>query len=292
MVYSMTGIGDGRVTENGFDVTVSVRSVNHRYFNLQIHMPRGYQRYEVVLRDAISRRITRGKVDVNVDFHSLPANTGELVINRGYGADLCREIKLLAMELNIPDGVTADRLVRFNDMFTSLPSKEKNTDLEAVLFRALDMALDEFLQSRLAEGTHLMKEMKGRVSGIRATLSQLRHSAGLQPGVVRERLMNAVQMISRDLTPDSKRLEEEVVIWAVRSDVTEELTRLESHLNRIEDILDSSRAVGKELDFTIQELHREITTIGSKSVMIEINQMVVTLKLEIEKLREQVQNLE
>ncbi len=292
MAYSMTGIGEGRITEEGFDISVVIRSVNHRFFNLQIRMPRGYHRYETVLREKISQSVTRGKVDVNVDFYSLPPNVGEVILNIGYGANLCQQIQNLAAALNIPDGLTAERLVRFNDMFTSLPPKDGDANLDAMLFRALQLAMEDFLGSRLTEGTHLVVDMKRRVNEILVNKNHVQRIAETQPCLVRERLQAALKDLDRDTKVDPKRLEEEILMWAVRSDVTEELTRLDGHIQRILSVIGSDRAIGKELDFMIQELHREINTIGSKSVAAEINQRIVSMKMEVEKLREQAQNLE
>lgn len=288
----MTGIGEARMMEYGYDISVSLRSVNHRFLNLQIRMPQGYYRYESAVRDAISKHVARGKIDANIYFLSLPEDSGEVVVNRGYAVDLCKQITSLAAELNIPDGLTAERLIRMTDVFTSIPSARRDCTLENVLMKTLDKAIESFLESRQVEGTHLATEMKQRTMTIASLVERLKQHAAQQVPVVRERLTNALERIGNTAGIDARRLEEEVLLWAVRSDITEELTRLSGHLARLSTTLDSNKAIGKELDFIIQELHREVTTIGSKSVLADINQLVISVKMEIEKLREQVQNLE
>jgi uncharacterized protein (TIGR00255 family) len=292
MVYSMTGTGEGRITENGFDISVFIKSVNHRFFHLQIRLPRGYQRYETVVREAISQSVSRGKIDVNIEFYSLPATIGEFVAHQGHAEKLAAFIRELADKLDIPDGLTAEKLAQFNDMFTTLPPKEQDGGLASMLQRTCEAAVSDLMKSRHAEGKQLSKDVLLRTHDIAKNVQRIREAAKNQPGIVRDKLRAAIQKIEGETQVSRERLEEEVLIWAVRSDITEEIIRIESHLKQIQALFDSGRSIGKELEFLVQELHREITTIGTKSVLMEINERVVPIKMEIEKLREQAQNLE
>lgn len=292
MVYSMTGTGEGRITEKGFDIGAFIKSVNHRFFNLQIRLPRGYQRYESVVRDVLSQSVSRGKIDVNIEFYSLPATVGEFVAHHGHAEKLATFIRELAEKLDLPDGLTAERIARFNDMFTTLPPKEQDDGLASMLQRVCEEALRDLLKSRYSEGKQLADDVLFRTDEIAKKMQQISMYAENQPGLVREKLLAAIQKIEGQTHVSRERLEEEVLVWAVRSDITEEIIRIESHVKRIKDLFQSGRSIGKELEFIVQELHREITTIGAKSAVMEINELVVPVKMEIEKLREQAQNLE
>ncbi len=292
MVYSMTGTGEGRVSESGFDINVFIKSVNHRFFHLQIRMPRGYQRYETIVRDIVSQRVSRGKLDIAVEFYSLPADKDEFVAHYGHAEKLAEFITQLASNLDIPSGLTAEKLVHFGDVFTTLPQTNRDDFLVSILQRACEEAMQELLEARRVEGIQLAKDVLFRVEKIGSSIQAIRLHAENQPEIVRERLLVAVQKIDGEKHISPERLDEEVLFWAIRSDITEEITRIETHLKRLKDLFEIDHSVGKELEFLAQELHREITTIGSKSVVKEINSLIVPIKMEIEKLREQAQNLE
>ncbi|MGB3976648.1 MAG: YicC/YloC family endoribonuclease [bacterium] len=292
MVYSMTGTGEGRVSENGFDVSIFIKSINHRFFNLQIRMPRGYQRYETIVRDMVVQKIGRGKLDIMVEFYSLPEGGDEFVAHYGHAEKVADFIERLADNLDIPSGLTAEKLLHFGDMFSTLPPSSLDDFLVSIIQKACEQAIRELLESRHVEGIQLSKDVLYRIDEIDRSTKKIRLHAENQPKIVRERLQDAIQRLDAEKHVTEERLEEEVLMWAIRSDITEEITRIESHLKRLRDLFEVGRNVGKELEFLAQELHREITTIGSKSVVKEINSLIVPIKMEIEKLREQAQNLE
>jgi uncharacterized protein (TIGR00255 family) len=293
MVYSMTGAGEGRVTENGFDLHVYIKSVNHRFLNIQIRMPRGYHKFEPLVREIVSAHTVRGKIDVTVDFYSVPDGTGDFVVNHGYGIKLAGMIKKLAEELDIPDGLNAEKLVRYPEMITAIPADDDYKDsVKSVLVRACKQALEAFLVSRRTEGKQMVDDINRRIGSLRKMMQSITNYAEKQPDMVRQKLEMALLKLQTNSTVDVDRLKDEIMLWAVRSDITEEVVRFNCHLDRMTVLADLEGSAGKELEFLLQELHREITTTGSKSVVTEINQLVVPIKMEIEKMREQAQNLE
>lgn len=292
MAYSMTGIGEGRYAANGYDVNITIRSVNHRYLNVQIRAPRGYQRFEPVLREQAMTQLSRGKVDVYLEFYELPAETSRLVLNRGLFENYLQFIQDLSSKNEIPDGVTTERLLRENDILSIVPSRDVDSKLEEILVETMVRAIKSLKGSRAEEGERLTEAMAGYVTLIEESISRIEPLADQQPEIARQRLQESISRLASDVSVDESRLEQEVVLSAVRSDITEELTRLRSHMIGMKEILGRQKAIGKELEFLIQEIHREVNTIGSKSVVLEINKLVVAMKLNVEKLREQVQNLE
>ncbi|MCD4655477.1 YicC family protein [bacterium] len=292
MAYSMTGLGEGRITEKGFDLNIVIRAVNHRFLNLQVRTPRGYNRFEPLLREIIMQRVSRGKVDVFTEFFELPEDVGEMILNRG----LCRNYQNLASELsktmNIPSGMTAERLLKISGMLTVVPVGEKDEELRDVLTRTMNKALDRLMESRGVEGQCLINDMRKYLTELQTDMDYVSILADRQPEAVRNRVLESIKQFGSDFLPEENRMEQEMLLWAVKSDITEELTRLRSHLSRMKDLLGKQTPIGRETDFVIQEIHREVNTIGSKSVILEINKKVVSMKLNVEKLREQAQNLE
>jgi len=292
MGHSMTGVGEGRITENGFDIHVLIRAVNHRYLNLQIRTPRGYTRFEMLLRKLVKQRLSRGKVDVFTEFFELPQDVGEIVLNRG----LCLNYQRLASEISetmgIPNGLTAERILKMNDIITVIPLEEKDDIIADILTRTLKQALENLIVSRKTEGDYLIDDMRKHLEKLQTELEYISEYADRQPALIKNRLTESLRQLGETVVPDDNRLEQEILLWVVRADVTEEIIRLKAHFTKLESLFESNNAIGKELDFVIQEMHREVNTIGSKSSVIEINETIVSMKLGIEKLREQAQNLE
>lgn len=292
MGKSMTGIGEARITKDGFDIHVLIRSVNHRFLNLQVRTPRGYHTCESHVRDVVSKRVRRGKVDVYLDFYELPESGGMLILNRG----LCRSYHKLAAEiadsLDIPTGLTAERLLRFNDVVSTSSTVVDDEKVLSILEDVMNRALDQLDTMRRSEGQRLVEDMKKHLHHIISLEPRLRMLASRQPEIIRQRLKNSIQNLMDTIDIDPDRLEQEVLMWAVKADITEEITRLNSHLERLASVLDGDGLTGKASDFLLQEIHREINTIGSKSALGEINELIVTMKMDVEKLREQAQNLE
>ncbi len=292
MALSMTGIGEGRITRSGFDVSILIRSLNHRYFQLQIRLPRHIQNKEAMLREKVATAISRGKIDLYVDFYSVPKEFNELVLQQGLAESLMEFAGSLAETFQIPNDMTSERLLKFPDILTNIPNPKSDSILEQILMDAIQIALDRLIEAKRLEGTHLVADLQTRIVNIQQKIDLLRSHSDKQGLVIRERLNDLVKKYQSGSAGDEQRMEQEILLLVVRSDFTEELTRLSSHLHRIAGLLVKSNPIGKESDFLVQELHREISTIGSKSAMKEISELVVDIKTEIEKIREQIQNIE
>ncbi|MBN1297969.1 YicC family protein [bacterium] len=292
MAHSMTGIGESRITRESFDVHVLIRSVNHRFLNIQVRTPHGFQRYETIIREIVSGRCHRGKIDVYLNLYELPAAFGEVVLNRGLCRNYHRMAEDIAGMLGIPSGMTAAKLLSFNDMVTTVTPSSGDEALTSLIEETVYQAVDHLDRMRRDEGMRLGVEMQARLVEIAGLVEQLATDAMEQPVMIRDRLTHALRSLATGVEIDPARLDQEVMMHAMRADVTEEITRLRVHCDRMAVLLAAERPVGKEAEFLLQELHREINTIGSKSAVSEMSRKVIAMKLEIEKLREQVQNLE
>ncbi len=291
---SMTGYGRGEGAGGGFKVTAELSSVNRRQAEIAIFLPRELESLEPQVRDAINRVIARGRVSARLKLH---AATGDS--SRALGLDVplarayAKELRRLARELNIEEPLTLDALLRAPGV---LQADEQSADPERfwpAVQQALSQALSRLLRMREREGKHLAHDLKGRIRVLRATVRRI-HT--LAPAVLqryRQQLGERIRNAGLPLTPaDDERLLKEIVFFADRSDLSEELTRLESHFRQFDDCLKSDEPVGRTLDFLAQEMNREVNTLGAKANDAAISREVVVLKTELEKFREQVQNVE
>ncbi len=287
----MTGFGAGRGSVNGEDVDVEVRSVNHKYCEVKVRLPRelGALEHEVVR--LVKERLARGGVDVAVRRTA----SGSLVAPRvdvGLAESYARAFAEVQARLGLPGGVTladviaAEGVVRLD---------ERPIDVEIVgeaLRRALAAALAQLLSMRGREGEALAHDLAARLDELERLVTRVAELAPHSVELYRARLAERVAELSRGLPVDPARLAQEVAVFADRTDVAEEITRLRSHLAQVRALLAVSEPAGRKLDFLVQEMHREVNTIGSKSQNADIAGVVVALKAEIERMREQVQNVE
>jgi uncharacterized protein (TIGR00255 family) len=291
MIRSMTGFGAGRGAVNGEEVDVEIRSVNHKYCEVKARMPRELAPLEHEVVRAVKERLARGGVDVAVRRTA----AGSLVAPRvdvGLAESYARAFAEVQARLGLPgqvtlaDVISAEGVVRLD---------ERTVDLEIVgeaLRRALSQALTQLLTMRGREGEALARDLSARLEELERLAGRV---AALAPEAVeqyRARLSERIAELTRGLPVDPARLAQEVAVFADRTDVAEELTRLRSHVGQVRALLGASDPSGRKLDFLVQEMHREANTIGSKSQHGEIAGLVVALKAEIERMREQVQNVE
>lgn len=288
---SMTGYGMGRAEKSDTTVEVSVRSVNGRFFDLKLHMPSDYIEYEKDMRSQITRTVKRGSVSVVVSKKSLQTSDAEIVVNEGLAKDYLSKMKKLAQKLKIKPEITLDMISRVEDLI----KVDKKTKVSAVdkdlLLKAAGEALKNLEKERVREGQALSKDISDRVQKMQALVKKIESSRKDMNLEHRERLQEKVAEL--DIKSfDSQRLSEEVVWLLDKSDITEEITRLKSHLENFQKIMKSSESEGKKLDFYTQELLREMNTIGSKANHSEITNLVIEAKNLIEQIKEQVQNIE
>lgn len=273
-------------------MTVEVSSVNRKQMEIAVNLPRDLEVLEAQIRDEVNRRVARGRLTLRVSVHAAEA-AGQIHINRELARAYARELRALAKELKLADPLTLDLVTRAPGVMQAAEQISEAEELWPATAKALSDALDELLKMRQREGAHLAKDLKSRVTVMRAGV---RRVMGLAPKVAeryREQLRNRIHEAGIELPAvDDERLAKEVVYFADRSDISEELTRLESHFQQFDECVKSAEPIGRTLDFLAQEINREINTLGSKANASAISREVVTLKAELEKFREQVQNVE
>ncbi len=291
MVNSMTGFGRAQDTRNGREITVELRSVNHRFLEVNTRVPRAYSFIEDKLKPVLNGRISRGKVDVGVTIVTSSADETvelNLEIAKSYADALNR----IAEELKVPNEVTAMQIARFPDVFTVVKEQPDEAQIWSDVSEVLDAALDGYCAMRAAEGKKLEEDLLARLDVIEAAISEIEKESETRLERYRDKLFTRMKSVLDDTDIDESRILLEAAVFADKSAVDEETVRLRSHLAQFRQILRADEPMGRKLDFLIQEINRETNTIGSKANDLDITTVVVELKAEIEKIREQVQNIE
>lgn len=290
----MTGYGRGECAQDGFKVTVELSSVNRRQTEIAVDLPRELQVLEAQVRDRINRRVSRGRLNVRVALHVADERQAARVrLNQPLAKAYVRELRRLARVLKLAGDVTLDHLVRAPGVLQTDADLCEAEDFWPAIDRALEQALDRLIKMRACEGAHLASELRKRMSVMRRAVRVIERRAPRVAENYRTQLRERIQNAGVELpTAGDERLLKEIALFADRSDISEELSRLESHFKQFDDCLKSTEPVGRMLDFLAQEMNREINTIGSKANDVSISREVVRLKAELEKLREQAQNVE
>jgi uncharacterized protein (TIGR00255 family) len=272
---------------------VEVSSVNRKQTEIVVNLPRELEVLEAQLRDAINQRVARGRLTVRVSVHAAAGAAGKLLINAGLAKAYARELRALAKSLHLADGITLDLLVRAPGVMQPPEEITPAEELWPVISKALQTALDILLKMREREGAWLAKDLIARAARLRAGVGRVRRLAPRSAEQYRAQLLARIKAAGIDAPAlEDERLVKEVFYFADRSDISEELTRLESHFQQFDDCVKSKEPVGRTLDFLAQEMNREVNTLGSKANDSAISREVVLLKAELEKFREQVQNVE
>ncbi|MBQ2387395.1 MAG: YicC family protein [Clostridia bacterium] len=292
MVSSMTGYGRGEAVKENISVVVELRSVNHRYFEFSSRVPRGYAFLEDKLKTFCQQRITRGKVDLFLTLDVSAADNVAVEINHSLASGYVNAIKELSETYEINDGLSAINLSRFPDLFTVKSQAIDEDTVWSVVEEATSVALDGFAAMRAKEGKKLYDDVKSRVETILEKVAFVEERSPETVRAYREKLETRIREMLADAMVDEGRLLTETAIFADKVAVAEETVRLRSHIKQLMELLESDIAVGRKLDFIVQEMNREANTIGSKAQDIEIAHTVVDIKAEIEKIREQIQNIE
>ena len=294
MVKSMTGYGRARETRNGRDITVEVRSVNNRYLDCSVKMPRAYIFAEDAVKSAVQRSVSRGKVDVFITVESLGAEESVVSVNEPLARAYIAALEQLR---ELGDGAVkgkyaATDLARLPDVITVTKAEEDLEALSADLVAVAEDALRAHTAMRLIEGERLAADILGRLDTIEAITARVEARSPQTVAEYREKLLSRMQEVLQSASVDEARILTEAAIFADKVAVDEETVRLRSHLGQLREMLRGDVPVGRKLDFLIQEVNRESNTIGSKCSDLQIARDVVELKAEIEKIREQVQNIE
>ena len=289
----MTGYGRGECSQRGFKVTVEVSSVNRKQTEIAVNLPRVLEVLEAQLRDEINRRVARGRLTVRVSVHAATGAAGKTLINAALARTYAKELRALAKSLHLAEVVTLDLLTRAPGVMQPAEEITPAEELWPAISKALQTALDVLLKMREREGAWLARDLVARARQLRSGVSQVRSLAPRSAEQYRTQLLARIQAAGL-ATPavEDERLLKEIFYFADRSDISEELTRLESHFQQFDDCVKSKEPVGRTLDFLAQEMNREVNTLGAKANDSAISREVVFLKAELEKFREQVQNLE
>lgn len=291
---SMTGYGWGEAVQNGVKVTVELSSVNRKQSEISVNLPRELEVLEAQLRDEVNRRVTRGRVTARVALHA--AEKGELAkvrINMALATAYAKKLRELAKELKLAGDVSLDHLVRAPGVFESDEEAPDAEDFWPAVDKALKQALEMMVAMREKEGAHMRTDLIRRIDRMRKAARRVQQRAPQVQVRYRKQLMERIKGAGIEAAVvEEERILKEVVFFADRSDISEEITRLQSHFKQFDDCVNSREPVGRTLDFLAQEMNREINTIGSKANDTAISREVVVLKTELEKFREQAQNVE
>ena len=292
MIKSMTGYGGANGGCEDYELSVELKSVNNRFADISVRTPRGFMFAEDPVKSAVQAHISRGKIDVFVSLTSLVQNGTTVNANKALAAEYKAAIDSIAAELRLSGEATAYQISKFPDVLT-LDKKEldKEETLEIIL-SVVERALAEHDLMRLNEGSKLYRDITTRLDAIEAYVDQVEQRSPKTVQDYRERLTNKMLEVLGNSQIDDSRILAEAAIYSDRIAVDEETVRLRSHMAQMREILSSNIPVGRKLDFIVQELNREANTIGSKCNDSEVTRIVLEIKSEIEKIREQVQNIE
>ena len=289
---SMTGYGRGEATRNGAKFTAEISTVNRRQTELSLYLPRDLEVLESRVRDEVNNAVARGRVTVRIGFVPAHSGSGRGKVNVALAKDFAREYRQLAKDLKLKDDVGIESVLRAPGV---LQAADEALDVEGLwpaLRKALRAGLRELLAMRATEGAHLKKDLSKRIANMRKAVKAVGRRAPKTVERHRRALMDRLAAAGLGLDAGDERVLKELAVFADRIDISEELTRLESHFKQFADCTNAKAPVGRTLDFLSQEMNREINTIGSKANDADISALVVQLKSELEKFREQVQNVE
>jgi uncharacterized protein (TIGR00255 family) len=291
---SMTGCGRGDCSKDGFKVTVDLSSVNRKQTEISVNLPRQMELLEAQVRDMINRYIARGRLIVRVSLHAgMGKTSARMHLNVPLAKAYARELARLAKQLKLPGPVTLDHVAQAPGVLQTDEDLAVEEDFWPAVEKALKQALTQMVKMREREGAHLAQDLARRVEVMRKAAAQIATQAPTVAERYRQQLIERIKSAGLEAPAvEDERLLREVVYFADRSDISEELTRLQSHFQQFEDGRKSKEPVGRMLDFLAQEMNREINTIGAKANDSLISREVVTLKAELERFREQAQNVE
>lgn len=292
MIKSMTGFGRGEAGDEIRKIIVEIKSVNHRYLDLNVKLPRKLNTYEVEIRNAIKSRIVRGKVDVFITLEEAKEASDVLHYNTHVADMYMENLRKMSQDYGIPFDVTASSLARFPDVLEITEAEEDDEMLHLFLMDALTSALDQFVENRTQEGMRLQQDLLSKMDEMSEYVSFLEKRSPMIVEEYRDKLHTKVAEMLGDTSIDENRIAAEVVIYADKVCIDEEMVRLRSHVDETRHMLSDAEEVGRKLDFIAQEMNREANTILSKSTDVEIAGIGISLKTLIEKVREQIQNLE
>lgn len=289
---SMTGFGRAKLEKNNRIYTIEIKSVNHKYSDITIKMPRTFSYLEDKIKKEISSNIARGKIDVYISFENYSEEGKQVIINQELVNEYMKQFKLLAEQNNLKLDLPVTEITKLPDVLTLKETEEAEDIIENELLECLKEAINNFTNMREQEGNKIKEDLKVRIEKIEEEVEKIsEYSTRLVEEYVVKLEQRIKELLKTDVV-DEARLATEVVIYADKCSVEEELTRLRSHISQFKNMLEETKPIGKKIDFLIQEMNRETNTTGSKSGSLEITNLVINIKTELEDIREQVQNIE
>ena len=292
MIKSMTGFGRAVAETDGYVITVEIKSVNHRYFEFSSRIPRQYGFLDDKLKSYINSRVSRGKVECYVSIDALNTEAAQVVVNNTLASAYVSALKELSKNYDLKEDFGASTVARFQDVLVVKKADEDEEKIWSYVKSVTDTALDKFIAMRTVEGEKMKNDISSRADYI---LSCVEYIEKRSPETVKEyndKLVERVHDLIGDVSLDEGRVIQEVAIYADKVAVAEETVRLRSHLDQLKAFINSDEPVGRKMDFLVQEINRETNTIGSKANDVDIARKVVDIKAEVEKIREQIQNIE
>ena len=294
MIKSMTGYGRAQAVVETMSITVEIKSVNHRYFEFNSRVPRSYGFLEEKLKTYVGSRVSRGKVECYVSIENLEDDEVEILVNHSLAKSYLNALNELAdiNELNLRDDLAMSSLARYNDIFIIHKNEADEEKIWNAVKDVTSSAVDKFINMRETEGEKLKNDILSRADLILEKVSAIEERSPETVKEYNDKLLSRIKEFLSDVQVDEQRLLTECAIFADKVAVAEETVRLRSHIDQLRQFLDSNDAVGRKTDFLVQEMNREANTIGSKAQDVTIARNVIDIKAEIEKIREQIQNIE
>lgn len=293
MVSSMTGFGRSKAEVQGMEFTIEIKTLNHRYLDINIRMPKIISFLEEDLRILVQNKLQRGRVDIYIATSSSQLQDRvEVQINHPLVESYIYCFKELSARYGVDSHISLSTLAGIEDVFLVVEKEQDEEAIKKTVLNSLEQALDTVMDMRAREGQKLKEDIIMRSRLIADMVKVIDNRAPMVVEEYREKLKNRIEELIHSTELDENRFNTEVLLFADRSNITEEIVRLRSHLNQLEEILDQQGSIGRKLDFLVQEMNREANTIGSKASDLKIINLIVDIKSEIEKIREQVQNIE
>lgn len=292
MIKSMTGYGRAQGSFSGGEITVEVKSVNNRYLDCGVKLPRGYAYLEEGVKSLVQKSISRGKVDVYITINSAGADNVKISVNGPVAAGYIEAMRSLVRDYGIQDDISVSAISQFNDVFLVEKQEQDENEVKTAISSVVQNALDAFDAMRTREGEALKADLLQKADGILTLVSSVEARSPITVAAYRERLTAKMREVLEERQIDEARIIQEAAIYADKVAVDEETVRLRSHVDQLKGMLNDGGVIGRKLDFLMQEMNREANTIGSKGNDVEQARNVVNIKSELEKIREQIQNIE
>jgi len=291
LIKSMTGYGVGRIKREEGECLVEIKSLNNKYCDINIKNNFSSLEIEQKMEKLIKDRISRGKINILVKIEDYSLTEEKIILNENIADSYFKNLKALKEKYQLKDEIGIDSLLKFKDIFT-IVKEEESAKMWPMIEKATNLALDSLMKMRGKEGKILVTDIRKRINKIQKLLEKIAKYSKSSPIDYKDKYLNKIKNLTDSLNVDAGRIELEAAIFAEKTDITEEITRLKSHIIQFDDLLNSEESVGRKMDFLTQEINREINTIGSKSSDVKVTSIVILVKSELEKVREQARNIE